>query len=104
MKIQVKEKEIELKYTMRSLMIYEDITGKSFNPSTLKDIMIYFYSTLLASDRDTDVSFDEFVDYVDEHNEVISEFTEWITQKATIDNFISKPNSDGNGEVEDKKK
>jgi hypothetical protein len=32
MNVTIKEKEITLKYSFRALMIYENITQKSFNP------------------------------------------------------------------------
>ena len=44
MKVTIKNKEIELRYSFRSMMIYEKITGTSFNPKGVTEIMIYFYS------------------------------------------------------------
>ena len=40
MKIKIQDKEIELKYSFRSMLIYEKITDRSFSPSGLYDIVI----------------------------------------------------------------
>lgn len=37
MKVKIKEQEVELRYSMRALFQYENITGQSFNPKTLQD-------------------------------------------------------------------
>ena len=59
MKIQIKNTEVELKNKMRSLLIYEQITNKPFNPTTVTDMILYFYSTILACKPDIDLTFDE---------------------------------------------
>lgn len=105
MTIQINGKSITLKYSFRGFMIYEKITGESFNPSGITEILIYFYSTVLASCKDINLDFDEFMDYIDEHPELLGEFSEWLTAvlgKNAYLNSSSKDNSkskdDSNGE------
>ena len=62
MNITYKEKEYELKYSFRSLMIYENITGQGFNPKTLSDLITFFYSLLVTAAKDELIDFNEFLD------------------------------------------
>lgn len=98
MKVTIKDKEIELKYTFRSLMIYEKIMGGTFNPKGLTEIMAYFYATIMASDKNCTISFDDFMDWVDENPAVVAEFSQWLVSVMQRNGYIS--NAD-NKEVED---
>ena len=78
MKIQIKDKELELKYSFRAMMVFEEITKQSFNLSGMKDLIIYFYSTIIASDKDLDIDFDWFMDWLDSNPGLLNEFGEWV--------------------------
>lgn len=77
MKLTYKDKEYELKYSFRALMIYENITQKSFQPKNLTDIITFFYSTVLSSAKEP-IDFNEFIDWLDEHVEELNNFSEWL--------------------------
>ena len=51
-KITIKGTDYKLKYTIRAMFIYEQITGKPFGISTLLDNYIFFYSMILANNPD----------------------------------------------------
>lgn len=89
MKITIDNKEYELKYSFRALMIYENITKKSFNPKTLTDILVFFYSIVCASVRDNTVEFDDFMDMLDSNPELVQEFSEWIVNVLTVQSGLS---------------
>lgn len=78
MKIIYKEKEYELKWSFRALMIYENITKQTFNPKTLSDVLIFFYSILCSSAKGDTIIFDEFMDWVDQNPTSITEFSQWL--------------------------
>lgn len=79
MKINIKDKEIELKYGFKALMIYEQITDKSFNPSGLTDMLTFFYSCFLAGGgTELNLGFDGFISYLDENPDKVNEFNQWI--------------------------
>lgn len=93
MKIQIKNKEVELKNKMRSLLIYEQITNKPFNPSTITDMMIYFYSVILACEPSIELTFTEFMDLIDEQPNLFDSFQSWLIkegEKNSIYNDDSK--------------
>ena len=90
MKVTIKEQEITLKYSLRSLFLYERKTGQSFNPKTLQDFAMFFYCVLVSSNKDLTISFDEFIDEVlDPQPELMSEFAEWLGKTMAKHSFIS---------------
>lgn len=79
MKITIKGNTVSLKYSFRALMIYENITQKSFNPKGISDVVVFFYAIVVASSKDTTLSFDDFIDWLDANHTAISEFSVWLT-------------------------
>lgn len=88
--VKLNDREITLKRTMRSYMLFESITGKAFSPKTITDIITYFYAVVLSSDKDVEVSFDEFIDYLDSNEGVYEEFQQWIIGLDKIQGALSK--------------
>lgn len=98
MKINIKDHEIELKYSFRALIIFEEITGKTMTtPDTLKDILILFYSIVLASAKGSlqDWTWDNFMDWLDENPEITIEFTQWLKDVLETQNNITEKHSKG---------
>lgn len=90
MKITILGREVELKATFRAYIIFENITGKSFrNLDSLVDVLTFMYATVLGSAKVTDISFDEFLDYIDEHPDVVHKFSEWMTKSNEVVNEAS---------------
>jgi hypothetical protein len=52
MKININEKEITLKYSLRAMMMYENITGGTLAPTSLTDVITFFYCVVVASSLD----------------------------------------------------
>ena len=93
MKVTINEREITLKKTYRSYIIYEAITNKSFAPSTLTDILIYFYAVVTASAKDLEITLDEFLEWLDEHENAVNEFYAWLDSITKIEE-ITAPKAD----------
>lgn len=89
MKVTIKEQEVELRYSLRSLFSYENITGQSFNPKTLEDFCTFFYCVLCSSNKDLDLTFDEFIDFLDEDPSKITAFAEWLSSVMMKNSFLS---------------
>lgn len=90
MKVRIKEQEVELRYSMRALFMYENITGQSFNPKTLQDFCTFFYAVLSSSNKDLDLTFDEFIDEViDPQPELMNQFAEWLSNTMQKNSFLS---------------
>ena len=91
MKVNIKGKDIELKNSFRSMIIYEKITNESFSPKGVTEMINYFYSTIMASDKNLDLGYEEFLDYLDENQEKFTEFSEWLVS-------VNKKNKDIEGD------
>lgn len=88
MKVTIKEQEVELRYSMRSLFMFERVANKNFNPTTIEDFCTFFYCVVCSS-KDLDLTFDEFVDYLDEDPSKMNEFAEWLSKTMQKSNFLS---------------
>jgi hypothetical protein len=78
MEISINNKQITLKYTIRAMMMYENITGATLQPSSLTDVITFFYCVVLASSMDYSIKMEDFIDWLDEHPDTINEFGEWL--------------------------
>lgn len=87
MKINIKGTEYNIRYTMRALLIFENITSKPVQISTLTDQCTLIYSMLHACNKDCTVSFDDVIDTLDEQPMLLRDVCEMI-MKAT--QLISK--------------
>ena len=99
MKIKIKDHEIELKYTLRSFTIYEQLTGSGLNFSdinTIEQIVTLFFANVLGSLQKSrqplDITYDDLWDYIDDNggNKVITEFSEWFVKQMEAQNQIAK--------------
>lgn len=90
MKVRIKEQEVELRYSMRALFTYERISGQSFNPKTLEDFCTFFYCVLCSSNKDINLTFDEFIDeIIDPQPELLNQFALWLSSIMEKNNFLS---------------
>lgn len=91
MKITIKEKEIELKYSIRSLIMYENMTDKTLSVSnSLTDMIVFMYCVVISSSKDYSLTFDEFIDFLDENMDFIAQFSEWLQNNINTNNNIRK--------------
>lgn len=89
MEITINNKTITLKRTFRSYIIYESATGKPFAPKSLTDSITFFYCTVIASDQELEITFDEFLDWLDDNETALQEFTDWLVRQNEIDASMS---------------
>lgn len=69
--------DFHIKESFRAHMIYEEITKETFKPTNLKSIIIYFYSCVMAANRELPADFEVFVDWLDDNPDYLNEFVEW---------------------------
>ena len=90
MQITLNKKKITLKYTLRAMMMYENMTQKSFSPNTITDVITFMYCVVIASSKDYSITFDQFIDYIDEHPDTMTKFAEWIQDTSNVQADLSK--------------
>lgn len=86
--IKIGNQEYILKYTVRALFAYEQITGTPFTPDKLLNEYTLLYAILIANNNDFRLTFDEFINECDEDQSIFIEFREWfldvLKQKALL--------------------
>ena len=99
MRITIKGKEYKVKYTIRALFIYEQITGKPFNIVTLFDNYLFFYCLILANNPNDVLDFDDYLDAIDSDKDLYSQLTKVVESYQKYDTLLS-----GEDDGDDKKK
>ncbi|MDR1582066.1 MAG: hypothetical protein LBS55_02215 [Prevotellaceae bacterium] len=79
--IEIAGREYRLKYTLRSLIVFEELTGASFTPGLLKDEITLYYSVLLANNPGINLTFNGFFDAMENEN-LLPVFREWLISEA----------------------
>lgn len=94
MKITYNGKEYEMKYSFRAMMIFENITNKSFKPTGLNDIIIFFYSCLLGATKGKEIiKYDDFLDWLDENPNEVENFSNWLIETFTQNQALAPNNN-----------
>lgn len=90
MNITINGKQYKVKYTIRALFIFEQITGKPFEIKTLLDNWIFFYSLILANNPDNFLDWDEFIDALDNDKELIAQLNKIVEDYQTKDSILER--------------
>ena len=77
--INYNNKEITLKFSFRSDMLFEDATGKTFTAQNESEWLQYFFCTLVAITKDETLKFDDFLDWISSNPTVFYDFIEWYS-------------------------
>lgn len=88
MKLHINDKDVELRWSFRSLLLFENIMQKSFQPKGLTDIITYMYCVIISSDKDLNLTYDDFLYYLDEHPNVITDFSVWLQAAVEKNNSL----------------
>ena len=90
MTITIKETTITLKKTFRSIIAYESALNKSFNPQTVSDMIMYFYCVIIASETNIELSYDDFLTWLDINPKALQDFSQWVIKQAEIESTLTK--------------
>lgn len=87
--IEINGKNYKLKYTIRSLFIWEQITGKSFKIENMLDNYLFFYSMILANNPDNILSWDDYINAMDDDPMLFKRMTDIIEEQQKKDNLFT---------------
>lgn len=90
MKVKIGRKNVELKWKLRSLLMYENITDESFSPKTLQDLITYLYCVVVSSSGDYDLTYDKFIEEIDDQPTIIAEFKDWLENVVEVQEKLKK--------------
>ena len=83
MNITYKEHSYELKYSFRAMMLFENITKKSFNTKTITDFITFLYCIIFAQAKDEVIDYGEFLDWIDENHDIFNDYVKWLVDVYT---------------------
>lgn len=105
MKITIKDQEYNLKYSIRALFLYERITGKSFEATSLENQFIFFFCLVLSSNPDMSMTFEDFIDAIDSGDLDVNEINQFVAeQQQKQAELAAKKNKKADSKKPSKKK
>lgn len=90
--------EYAVKYTIRALFIFEQITGKPFKIETLLDNYVFLYSMLLASNKDNVLQWDDFIDALDADRTLFQKLNDIVAEQEKARQIFEDSTPDPDGE------
>lgn len=101
MTIKIKDTDYKAKATIRAIFLWEQISERNFEIKSMLDNYLYFYCVMLSNNPDF-MSWDEFIDALDEDPAIIINLSKALTQQNEVEKLL---NPDKNKDIsEDKKK
>ena len=88
--ILINGKEYPIKYGIRSMLIQEQITQKPFALDNMNEQLVFLYSCLLAADNELTMSYEEFLDAIDEDMSIIIRFGQYLAEQQKKEKNILK--------------
>ena len=100
--IKINRKNYNVRNSLRSMFIFEQICGKPCQLTTLMDNYIYMYSILLANNTSMELSWDDFIDAAEKDPSIITKMSKLIESQSQAENLIKDDEEEG--ESSDEKK
>lgn len=88
--ILINGKEYKIKYGIRAMLIQEQITQKPFSLENMNEQLVFLYSCLLAADNELTMTYEEFLDAVDNDMSIIIRFGEYLAEQQKKESNILK--------------
>ena len=90
--ILINGKEYKIKYGIRAMLIAEQITQKPFSLDNMNEQLVFLYACLLAADNELTMTYEEFLDAVDEDMSSRIRFGKYLAEQQKKEKNILKEN------------
>lgn len=88
-KITINGVEYKVKRTIKAMFIMEQITGHPFAINTLQEQYLFFWCMLYANNPDTCLDYDDFLNAIDDDNDLIQQLIRLNDDENTRDEMLS---------------
>lgn len=88
--IKINGTEYNFKYSIRALFLFEQIAGKQFEVKSLLDQYLFLYCIILASNKDNFIEWDEFIDAIDNDQNIYFELTKLVDENDKKNDLFDK--------------
>jgi hypothetical protein len=90
--IRINGKDYSIKYTIRALFIWEQITKRKFEITTLLDNYLFFYSMILANNPDNVLNWDDFIDALDSDPTLYKRISDVVSEQDSKNQIFKDEN------------
>lgn len=97
--IKINDKEYKVKYTIRALFYWEQITGKPFAINTLLDNYLFFYCMILANNPDDVLEWDQFLNAIDDDPTLFSQINSTVEDSQKKDELFNNEETTGEKKI-----
>ena len=97
--IKINDKEYKVKYTIRALFYWEQITGKPFAIDTLLDNYLFFYCMILANNPDDVLEWDQFLNAIDNDPTLFSQINSTVEDSQKKDELFNNEETTGEKKI-----
>lgn len=97
--IKINDKEYKVKYTIRALFYWEQITGKPFAINTLLDNYLFFYCMILANNPDDVLEWDDFLNAIDNDPTLFSQINSTVEDSQKKDELFNNEETTGEKKI-----
>lgn len=97
--IKINDKEYKVKYTIRALFYWEQITGKPFAINTLLDNYLFFYCMILANNPDDVLQWDQFLNAIDNDPTLFSQINSTVEDSQKKDELFNNEETTGEKKI-----
>lgn len=97
--IKINDKEYKVKYTIRALFYWEQITGKPFAINTLLDNYLFFYCMILANNPDNILEWDQFLNAIDNDPTLFSQINSTVEDSQKKDELFNNEETTGEKKI-----
>ena len=97
--IKINDKEYKVKYTIRALFYWEQITGKPFAINTLLDNYLFFYCMILANNPDDVLEWDQFLNAIDNDPTLFTQINSTVEDSQKKDELFNNEETTGENKI-----
>lgn len=97
--IKINDKEYKVKYTIRALFYWEQITGKPFAINTLLDNYLFFYCMILANNPDDVLEWDQFLNAIDNDPTLFTQLNSTVEDSQKKDELFNNEETTGEKKI-----
>ena len=97
--IKINDKEYKVKYTIRALFYWEQITGKPFAINTLVDNYLFFYCMILANNPDDVLEWDQFLNAIDNDPTLFTQINSTVEDSQKKDELFNNEETTGEKKI-----
>lgn len=92
--ITINNKEYKFKFTLRAMMLFEQVTNRTFSIKSITDEYLYLYCMIMANNPNADLTFNDLIDAMDSDASIMATFKKELEAYNNKQNLYLKEDGD----------